>query len=85
MSIDVWADTARRGKYRQDPEHQRTIETIKILLQGKIDSNSAAGTIASIYDPLLKRGMKPSFVPTPWGITCDVIRALGDNKDIAER
>lgn len=85
MSIDAWADTARRGKYCQDPEHQRTIDTIKILLQSKIDSNNAAGTIASTYDTLLKRGVKPSFVPTPWGIICEVTRALGDNNDIAER
>lgn len=85
MSIEAWADGARQDKYRQNPEHQRAIDTIKILLQGQIDSDSAAGTIASIYNPLFKRGLQTSRVATLWDIVCGATRALGGNRDLAER
>ncbi len=85
MSIDTWAEAARRDKYRQAAEHQRAIDTLQSLLEGKIDSDSAAGTIASTYEPLLKRGLKPSPVATLWVLICDAVRTLGGNRDIAER
>lgn len=85
MSLEAWADTARRGEYRQAPEHQGAVDAIKALLEGTIDSDRAATMIASMYNPLLKRGFKLSPVPTLWEIICDSIRALAGNKDIAER
>ena len=89
MSIEAWADAARQDKYRQDAEHQRAIDTIQILLQGKIDSDSAAGTITSMYGSLLKCGPKVDLKTSPltmfWGIFCDSVRALGGNREIAER
>ena len=84
-SLDDWTDTARRGEYRQAPEHQGAIDAIMSLLQGTIDSDRAASMIDSLYNPLLKRGFKLSPVPTLWEIICDAIRALGDNQDISER
>lgn len=54
------------------------------MLQGQMDSDSAAGTIASIYEPVLKRDPRPSPVATLWGIFCDAARALGGDRDIAE-
>ena len=85
MSLEAWADTARRGDYREAPEHQGAIDVIKTLLEGTIDSDRAATMIASLYNPLIKRGLKFSPVPTLWEIICDAIRALAGNKDIAER
>lgn len=84
MSVEAWADNARRDKYRQDLEHQRAIDTVKLLLQGETDSDSAAGTIASIYNPLVKHGPKPSLIATLWDIVCDAVRALGGDRDFAE-
>ena len=76
MSIGEWADAARRAKYYQDAEHQRAIDTLQHLLEGQMDSDSAAGTVASIYEPLLKRDPRPSPVATLWGILCDAARAF---------
>ena len=84
-SLEAWTDTARRDEYRQAPEHQGAIDAIKTLLQGTINSDRAATMIASLYNPLLKRGFKLSPVPTLWEIICDAIRALGGNMDISER
>lgn len=85
MSIAQWADAARRDKYHQDAEHQRAIDTLQTLLEGKTDADSAATTIGSIYEPLLKRDLKPSPVATLWGILCDAARALCGDREIAVR
>ena len=85
MSIGEWADAARRDQYRQGSEHQRAIDTLQSLLEGKTDADSAAGTIASVYEPLLKQNLAPSPVATLWGIFCDAARALGGEKEISER
>ena len=85
MSIEQWADAARRAKYYQDAEHQRATDTLQNVLQGQMTSDSAAGTIVSIYEPLLKRDPRLSPVATLWGIFCDTARALGGDRDIAER
>ena len=85
MSIEGWADTARHDRYRQGSEHQRAIDTIKDMLQGKLDADSAADAIASIYNPLLKRAFKISPVVTLWGVICDAARVLGGDRDISER
>lgn len=84
MSIEAWADAARH-KYRQNAEHQRAMDTLQFLLEGKIDSDSGAGTIASIYEPLLKRDASRSGVGTFWAIICNLVRGFGGNKDVAER
>ena len=83
MSIEAWADTARRCEYRQGVEHQSAIDTVAILLQGHIDVKSAANTIASNYEPLLKQGLNPSPVGTLWDIICDAARVFGNQKAIA--
>lgn len=80
MSIEAWANAARQDKYRQDSEHQRAIDTFQALLEGNITPNTAADTISSLYQPKIKRN-----VPTLWGILCEVVRALGGNKEINER
>lgn len=85
MSIEEWADTARRDKYHQKAEHQRAIDTLQMLLEGKIDPDSAAATIGSVYEPLLKQDLKPSPVATLWGIFCSAARALGGDMETAER
>ena len=85
MSIESWADVARQGQYHQSAEHQRAIDTIQAVLEGNLESDSAASTLASTYEPLLKRGFKTSPVATLWGIICDVARSLGANREITER
>ena len=85
MSVETWADTARQGQYHQSAEHQRATDTIQAVTKGKLESDSAAGAIASTYEPLLKHGLKNSPVATLWGMICDVARSLGGNRDIAER
>ena len=85
MSVEAWAETARRDEYRQDPEHQQAIGIVKDLLEDKTDSDGAAVTIASVYNPLLKRGSSPMLFPTLWEIVCHAGRTLGGETDIAER
>ena len=85
MSVDSWADTARRYDYRQRTEHRIAIDTIVTLLKGHIDAKSAADTIVSNYEPLLKQGLNPSPVATLWDVICDAARVLGNRKEIAAR
>ena len=85
MSIEAWATVARHGEYRQAVEHQRAIDTLLHLLEGKTTPETAAGTIASIYEPPLKRGPNPSPVATLWAILCEAARTLGGNKELNER
>ena len=85
MSIEAWADAARRNQYRQDTGQQRAIVTLKTVFEGKEDPDSAASTIASIYDPQLKRGFGSSPVIELWGMICEAARILGGNREIGER
>ena len=85
MSIETWANATRQRQYHQRAEHQRAIDTIQAVLEGNLESDSAAGTIASIYEPLLKKGFKTSPVATLWGLICDVARNLGGNREFTER
>ena len=85
MSIDAWADKARRSQYRQDAEHQRAITTLKTVFEGNETPVSAASTIASIYEPMLKRGFQLSPVNELWGMICEAVTMLGGNQEIDER
>ena len=86
MSLKAWADSARRDKYNQDAAHQCAIDTLQSLLDGTINSDTAAGTISSLYEPLIKPLCpKVSPVATLWAIFCDAVRALGGNQELAAR
>jgi hypothetical protein len=85
MSITAWADIERQNKYHQDAEQQRAIDIFQSLLEGRIDPDSAAGTIASIYEPLLKRDFKVSPVAAVWGILIDAVREFGCDRELSER
>ena len=85
MSIEAWAEAARRKQYCQTAEHQRAIDTVQNLLQGKITADTATSTIASLYEPVFKRGFKHSPVATFWDILCSAIRALGGQQELSER
>ena len=85
MSIDAWADKARRSQYRKDAEHQRAITTLKTAFEGKETPVSAASTIASTYEPMLKRGFQLSPVNELWGMICEAATILGGNQDIDQR
>ena len=85
MSIDAWADAARRSQYRQDAEHQRAINTLKTAFEGKETPVKASSTIASIYNPLLQRGFQFSPVSELWGMICEAAKILGGIRDIDER
>ena len=85
MSIEAWADHARSDKAWQSVENQRTINILQTMFEGKIDPDSAGGTIASIYEPLIKRGYRISPVVPLWLMICGVARALGSNRDVVER
>lgn len=58
MSINAWVDAARRNQWRQSPEQQRAIDTLKVVFEGKEDPIRAASAIASIYNPILKHGFE---------------------------
>lgn len=85
MSIEAWADAARRSQYRQNAEQQRAIDTLKTVFEGREDLDSAASTISSIYNPLLKRGFRSSPVTELWGMICEAARILGGDREIDER
>ena len=85
MSIDTWADKARRSQYRQDAEHQRAIDTLKIVFKGEETPAKAASTIASIYEPMLKREFQLPPVNELWGMICEAVTMLGGDREIDER
>ena len=85
MSIDAWSDKARQSQYRQDAEHQRAITTLKTVFEGKGTPVRATSTIASIYEPMLKRGFQLSPVIELWGMICEAATMLGGNQEIDER
>ncbi len=85
MSVESWANAARRSKYRQTPEEQGTIDALQGLLEGKLTPNIAAGTISLLYEPLLKGSPNSAEVMSLWEILCDAVRALGGSKDLSER
>lgn len=85
MSINTWADTARRNQWRQSPEQQRAIDTLKVVFEGQEDPTRAASAIASIYDPLLKRGFEFSPVNQLWTMICEATQMLGGDREIDER
>ena len=85
MTINAWADAARGSPHHQDVEHQRAVDTPELVFEDKIDSNKAASTIASIYNPMLEHGFKFSPVAVLWAIVCEAVRKLGANREIDER
>lgn len=82
MSIEAWAADARQSPYRQAWQQQRAIDTLEALFHGKEDPERAATTIASIYEPMLKRGFTLSPVFELWGMICEATRELGSNQTI---
>ena len=84
-SVEAWADAARRHKYRQDFVYQRTIDTFQNVLECKTAANTAAATISSLYEPLIKRDPHSSPVGPVWAILCDAVRTLGGNNDLTQR
>lgn len=85
MLVESWANAARRDKWNQTSEHQRTIDTFQGLLKGNISPNTAAGAISSLYEPLIKNKPVPPPVAMLWGIFFDAVRALGGSKELSER
>ena len=85
MSIKIWADAARESQWRQSAEHQRAIDTLKVVFEGKEDPIRAASAIASIYNPLLKRGFEFSPVNEFWTMICEAAQILGGDREIDER
>ena len=85
MSIEAWADTVCQSPLRQDAGQQRAIDTLKAVFEDRRDPDSAASTIASIYDQRLKRGFKLSPVTELWGMICEAVRLLGGNREIDKR
>ena len=85
MSIDTWAEAARQSQYRKESEHQRAIETLKAVFEGKEDPSKAASTIASIYKPLLQQGFQIPPVTELWGMICEAAKMLGGDREIDER
>lgn len=85
MSVEAWANTARRDRYRQHSEHQRAIDAFQGLLEGNTTPDATADTIASLYEALIKHPSITTSVATLWGILCDAIRALGGDKELSER
>lgn len=85
MSVDDWADTARRSHYRQGAEQQHAINVLKSVFEGTQDPDRGADTIASLYDPLLKQVFQTSLVNELWGMICEAAKILGGNQEIDER
>lgn len=84
MSINTWADAARKDQWRQSVEQQRAIDNLKVVFEGKEDPIRAASAIASIYDPLLKRRFEFSPVNQLWAMICEAAQMLGGDREIDE-
>ncbi len=85
MSVQAWADTQRGERTFQEEHHQRAINTLQSLLEGKTDPDSAARTIASIFEPQLHHRRSPMPLDSLWVLIGRVAVALGGDKDIATR
>lgn len=88
MSIDAWADEIRRSQYSypEDADQaKRLIDTLTTIFEGKEDPDRAASTIASIFDPLLKRGFRIPPVAGLWAIICRAVKILGGDREIDQR
>ena len=85
MSVKAWAIAASQDLSCQESEHQPAIHTFQRLLEGKINPETAALEIASLYEPLIKRCIDSWAVDTLWGILCGAVRALGGNQELNER
>ena len=83
-SINAWADAAHKCEYYQDSKH-RTVDAFQSVLEGKTPPSAAAGTISSLYEPLIKRDPKSWPVEQVWDIVCSAARAVEGNSDLAER
>ncbi len=85
ISIEDWAKAALQSPYRQSHEQQLAIHTLESLFYGTTGAETAATTIASLFDPLLKHGFTVSPVFELWVSICEAIRTLGGNQDIDGR
>jgi len=85
MSIEDWAKAALQSSYRQSREQQLAIHTLEDVSYGKTGADSAATTIASLYDPLLEHGFTVSPVFELWVSVCEAVRMLGGDHEIDGR
>ena len=85
MSIEAWANAARRSQYRQSAEQQHVIGTLTEVFEEKTEPDRAASKIASIYDPSLKQNSQNSPVHELWGMICEAIKILGGEQKIDVR
>lgn len=81
-SIKAWADAARKDPHRQGVVSQRTINILANLFEGREVPESAAISIAALYDPLIRQRAPIGPVWGVWTIICEAIRALGGNAEI---
>ena len=84
-AIEDWAEACRQCEWNQKMEHQRAIDVLQTVLDGREDPERAAALIASTYNPLLKQGFSLSPVHQLWGMVCSSIRMLGGNVAVAKR
>ena len=81
-SIKAWADAARRDPRRQGVVSQRTINILANMLEGREVPESAAISIAALYDPWIRQRAPIGPVWGVWANLCDAIRTLGGNAEI---
>jgi hypothetical protein len=85
MSVKAWADQLRSSENQQNPENQRIIDAFQSLLESQSTPEAAAGSIAAICEPLIKRNPNSLRNGTVWGILCDAVRTLGGSNEVDER
>ena len=78
-----WAEKARNNVMWPKPQDKEAIEVIEQLMQGKIGPQTAAESLASAYNPALKRGEKN--IDALWESFCDAFCTLGDSIEKGSR
>ena len=81
ISVSSWAEAVR--KRWMDAESQSAVDTLQKLFLGEEDSDNAARTIATLYNPSVQQRSHSVF--GLWEIICDVVEVLGCHLVVDER
>ena len=82
ISITSWAEAVRRKRW-MGAESQSAVNTLQRLFLGEEEPDSAAKTIATIYNPLLQQGSQSVF--ELWDMMCDAVGVLDCHLVVDER
>lgn len=83
-SVELWVETVRHSSVWLKPETPKTVEILRSVFVGELNTDIAAQAVASLCNPLLQQGLSgPVF--QLWQLMCEAIRMLGYSSEVNER